>query len=77
MTFPMLDIEIPGIMEHIRVKYGATMPAALLSRGVAGVKGSTAIFTLPGSLNAVNEYMTEIMPLMEHLFFMRMGLDTH
>lgn len=74
---PMLEIEIPGVMEHIRVKYGATMPAALLSRGVAGVKGSAAIFTLPGSLNAVNEYMTEIIPLMEHLFFMRKGLDTH
>lgn len=74
---PMLDIEIPGVMEHIRVKYGATMPAALLSRGVAGVKSSAAIFTLPGSLNAVNEYMKEIIPLMEHLFFMRTGLDTH
>jgi molybdopterin adenylyltransferase len=74
---PMLDIEIPGVMEHIRVKYGATMPAALLSRGVAGVKDSTSIFTLPGSQNAVNEYMMEITPLMEHLFFMRMGLDTH
>jgi len=64
-------------MEYIRVKYGASMPAALLSRGVAGVKGSAAIFTLPGSLNAVNEYMKEITPLMEHLFYMRTGLDTH
>ncbi len=74
---PMLDIEIPGVMEHIRVKYGATMPTALLSRGIAGVKDATSIFTLPGSLNAVNEYMTEIIPLMEHLFYMRTGLDTH
>lgn len=73
----LLDYEIPGIMENIRVKYGTNMPAALLSRGVAGVKGDTFIFTLPGSVKAVNEYMNEITPLMEHLFYMRMGLDTH
>ncbi|MHC1780401.1 MAG: molybdenum cofactor synthesis domain-containing protein [Bacteroidales bacterium] len=73
----LLDYEIPGIMEYIRVKYGTNMPAALLSRGVAGIKGDTFIFTLPGSVKAVNEYMNEITPLMEHLFYMRMGLDTH
>lgn len=74
---PMLDYEIPGIMEYIRVKYGTNMPAALLSRGVAGVTGETFIFTLPGSVKAVREYMNEITPLMEHLFYMKMGLDTH
>ena len=74
---PLLDYEIPGIMEYIRVKYGADLPAALLSRGVSGISGDTFIFTLPGSVKAVNEYMNEITPLMEHLFYMRMGLDTH
>lgn len=73
----LLDYEIPGIMEYIRVKFGTNMPAALLSRGIAGIKGDTFIFTLPGSVKAVNEYMNEITPLMEHLFYMRMGLDTH
>jgi molybdopterin adenylyltransferase len=72
-----LDYEIPGVMEYIRVKYGTSLPAALLSRGVAGICGDTFIFTLPGSVKAVNEYMSEITPLMEHLFCMRMGLDTH
>ncbi len=74
---PLLSFEIPGIMEHIRVKYGQEMPGALLSRGVAGLTGNTLIFTLPGSVNAVNEYMNEILPLLNHILYMRLGLDIH
>lgn len=74
---PMLDKEIPGIMEMIRVKYGQEKPNALLSRGVAGLIGDTLIYTLPGSVKAVNEYMEEILKTMEHLIYMRHGLDVH
>ncbi len=74
---PMLDKEIPGIMEMIRVKYGREKPNALLSRGVAGLIGDTLIYTLPGSVKAVNEYMEEILKTMEHLIYMRHGLDIH
>lgn len=74
---PLLQKEIPGIMEMIRVKYGANKPNALLSCGIAGVSGNTLIYTLPGSVKAVNEYMEEILKTMEHLIFMRHGLDLH
>lgn len=74
---PMLDKEIPGIMEMIRVKYGAEKPNALLSRGVAGLTGNSFIYTLPGSVKAVNEYMVEIMKTMEHLVYMLNELDAH
>ena len=74
---PMLDKEIPGIMEMIRVKYGAEKPNALLSRGVAGLMAGTLIYTLPGSVRAVNEYMEEILKTLEHLIYMRHGLDVH
>lgn len=74
---PLLDKEIPGIMEMIRVKYGSDKPNALLSRGVAGLMGSSFVYTLPGSVKAVNEYMTEIVKTMEHLVYMYRGLDTH
>ncbi len=68
---------IPGIMEHIRVKYGAENPAALLSRSVAGVLGHGLVFTLPGSVKAVEEYMNEILKTIEHLIMMLHGLDIH
>ncbi|MFO7873026.1 MAG: molybdopterin-binding protein [Bacteroidales bacterium] len=74
---PMLDKEIPGIMEMIRVKHGEKKPNALLSRGVAGLIGETFVYTLPGSVKAVNEYMEEILKTMEHLIYMRHGLDVH
>jgi len=74
---PMLSKELPGVMEYIRVKYGTTNPAALLSRGIAGTIGMTLIYTLPGSLKAVSEYMTEILKTLEHTFMMQYGIDTH
>ncbi len=74
---PMLDKEIPGIMENIRIKYGSQKPNALLSRGVAGLMNKTLVYTLPGSVKAVNEYMTEILKTLDHLVYMREGLDAH
>jgi molybdenum cofactor synthesis domain-containing protein len=73
----MLDKEIPGIMEMIRMKYGADKPAALLSRSVSGVMGKSLVFTLPGSVRAVNEYMAEISKSLMHMIYMLHGLDTH
>jgi len=74
---PLLSKELPGIMEFIRVKYGTTKPNALLSRGVAGVTGKALIYTLPGSIRAVDEYMTEIIKILKHSVFMQYGIDTH
>lgn len=74
---PMLDKEIPGIMEMIRLKYGVEKPNALLSRGVAGVIDESLIYTLPGSVKAVQEYMTEILKTLNHLIYMLHGIDAH
>ena len=74
---PLLNKEIPGIMEHIRIKYGAAKPHALLSRSIAGVAGSTLVYVLPGSVKAVNEYMEEILKTLKHLIYMLHGLDMH
>jgi len=73
----VLDKEIPGIMEMIRIKYGTEKPNALLSRSVAGVAGTTLIYTLPGSVKAVNEYMAEIVKTLKHSVYMLHGLDAH
>jgi molybdenum cofactor synthesis domain-containing protein len=72
-----IDKTIPGIMEMIRVKYGMQKPNALLSRGVAGIAGDCFLFTLPGSVKGVEEYMTEISKSMMHLIYMRHGIDSH
>jgi molybdenum cofactor synthesis domain-containing protein len=74
---PMLDKEIPGIMELIRVKYGLISPNAVLSRSLAGIMGTAQIYSMPGSTKAVKEYMTEIVKTIEHLIFMYRGIDTH
>lgn len=74
---PMLDKEIKGIMDLIRVKYGMKKPQSALSRGVAGLIGHSLIYTLPGSPKAVKDYMTEILKTMEHLIYMQYGIDVH
>ncbi|MDD4603931.1 MAG: molybdopterin-binding protein [Bacteroidales bacterium] len=74
---PLLDKEIPGIMEAIRMKYGQEKTAALVSRSVAGIMGKSLLFTLPGSVKAVNEYMVEIFRSLKHLTYMLHGLDIH
>ena len=74
---PLLSKEIPGIMEFIRVKYGTQKPSALLSRGVAGILNKALIYTLPGSLKAVDEYMDEILKTLKHTVYMQYGIDTH
>lgn len=74
---PLLSKEIPGIMEFIRIKYGTEKPGALLSRGVAGITGKSLIYTLPGSVRAVEEYMTEILKTLKHTVYMQYGVDKH
>jgi len=74
---PLCDKLIPGIMEHIRAKFGANKPNALLSRGVAGVMGTAQVYTLPGSVRAVEEYLGEILKTVEHLIYMLHGIDRH
>jgi molybdopterin adenylyltransferase len=73
----VIDKEIPGIIELIRVKYGMEKPNALLSRSVAGVAGKTLVYALPGSVKAVNEYMAEILKTLKHTVYMLHGIDSH
>ena len=73
----VIQKEVPGIMEMIRMKYGMEKPNALLSRGVAGSADKSLIFALPGSVKAVNEYMEEIVKSLRHMVYMLHGLDTH
>ncbi|MDS2171371.1 MogA/MoaB family molybdenum cofactor biosynthesis protein [Nesterenkonia sp. CL21] len=66
-TLPLLDKEIPGIMEAVRAHGRAHNPLASLSRGVAGVAEGTVVVNLPGSPKAVREGMQVLVDILPHL----------
>lgn len=74
---PLCDKLIPGIMEHIRARFGTSNPRARLSRAIAGVAGTTQIYALPGSVRAVEEYLPEILVTLEHIADTLRGADRH
>jgi len=63
---PLLDREIPGISEAIRLKGLEETPNAMLSRGISGIRNNCLIITLPGSPKAVEFAMKLIMPVLDH-----------
>jgi len=71
------DRLVPGLPEAIRARYGAANPNALLSRAVVGVAGTTVVYTMPGSVRAVEEYMSEIVRTLQHLLLTVHGLEMH
>jgi molybdenum cofactor synthesis domain-containing protein len=66
-TREVLDIEIPGIPEAMRAHVRDQVPTAVLTRGLAGVRGCTLIINLPGSPKAVRENIEALLPFIEHL----------
>ena len=74
---PLLDKQITGIMELVRVKYGMKNPNAVLSRSISGTKNKTLLFTLPGNPKAVNEYLAEIFSVLFHSLLMLHGINGH
>ncbi len=65
-TLRVIDRLIPGIGEAARVQTLGKTPLAMLSRGVAGIRGRTIIVNLPGSPKAVEEWLAVILPVLRH-----------
>ena len=76
MTRRVLDREIPGIAEALRAAGAAAgVPAAILSRGLAGVAARTLIVNLPGSTGGVRDGMAVLAPVLGHAVSQMNGGD--
>jgi len=71
---PLIERDVPGVMEAARTYGQQRTPYAMLSRGIAGFVGETLIITLPGSPKGVAESMHAIFPYILHVFKVKEGV---
>ena len=75
-TRSVIEREMPGLAEVLRFAGYQRTPLAVISRGVAGIRGRTMIVNLPGSPRAVREGMATLAPILPHAIQMLQGVDT-
>ena len=68
-TRAVIERECPGIAEYMRLKSCAVTPRAMLSRGIAGIRGKSLIVNLPGSPKGAVENLSFVLDHLAH------GLD--
>ena len=65
-TAGVLDREAPGVAEAIRADARERTPHALLSRGMAGLRGATVVVNLPGSPGGCRDGFAVLLPALRH-----------
>lgn len=75
-TLDVLDRQAPGLSEAMRASSLAITPHAMLSRGVAGLRGRVLIVNLPGSPKGVRETLATILPVLRHGIELARGVDS-
>ena len=76
-TRRIIDREAPGLAEAMRARTAEHNKFAWLSRGVAGLNGSTLIVNLPGSERGATECLAAIAPLIRHALDVAAGGVSH
>ena len=66
-TKDLIEKEIPGIAEAMRAESLQKVKTAMLSRGIAGIRGSTLIVNLPGSPKGSKENLALLLPILDHI----------
>jgi molybdopterin adenylyltransferase len=75
-TLAVVEREVPGLAEVLRFEGYHKTPLAVISRGVAGIRGRTLVVNLPGSPRAVREGMETLAPILPHAIKMLRGVET-
>lgn len=65
-TLAVIDRNVPGVAEMMRLESLKITPRAALSRAVSGIRKSTLIINLPGSVKGVRECLTAVRPILSH-----------
>lgn len=76
MTLRVIDRQSPGLAEAVRARGVANgVPTAILSRGVAGLAGSTLVVNLPGSAGGARDGVAALAPVLLHAMDQARGGD--
>lgn len=76
-TLAVIEKQVPGLAEAMRMETFKHTPTAILSRGVCGIRGKCLIINLPGSPKAVRECFEIIKPVLNHAVKLLAGETKH
>jgi molybdenum cofactor biosynthesis protein B len=76
-TAAVIEFEVPGLGEAMRRAGASSTPMAALSRGMAGVRGTTLIVNVPGSVKGATESLEAVMPMLGHAIRLLHGQTSH
>ena len=76
-TALLVDYEVPGIGELMRRAGAGSTPMAVLSRGIAGVRGHSVVLNVPGSVKGATESLEAVLPVVPHALDLLHGHTSH